>query len=183
VGENRSRPIDVRVIAATHQQLDEEIRAGNFREDLYYRLRVVEIRVPPLRERPEDIIPLVHFFTKRLLERFKLPRLSLDPASLTRLEEYPWPGNVRELENAIERATIMSEDGWIRPEHLPSDLRDHPRGALHAALGSRTLAEVERAHVLSVLDATGGNRTRAASILGISTTTLWRKLKAWDQES
>jgi DNA-binding NtrC family response regulator len=179
VGENRSRPINVHVIAATHQQLSDEIKAGTFREDLFYRLRVVEIRVPPLRERPEDIIPLAHFFIERLLKRFKLRRLSLDPSSLTRLEEYPWPGNVRELENALERATVMCEDGWVRSEHLPSDLRDVRCGPLPGVGGKRTLAEVERAHILAVLEAGGGNRTRAASILGISATTLWRKLKSW----
>jgi DNA-binding NtrC family response regulator len=179
VGENRMRPIDVRVIAATNRQLDEDVRAGRFREDLFYRLRVVEIEVPPLRKRPEDILPLARYFTRRLQEKLKFERLELDPATLTQLEAHAWPGNVRELENALERAAVMSEDGWIRPEHLPPELQSSRRAWVVGGSGGRSLADLERDYILAVLDETNGSRSRAAAILGISTTTLWRKLKAW----
>jgi len=183
VGENRMRPVDVRVIAATNRNLDEDIKEGRFREDLFYRLRVVEIDVPPLRERPEDILPLARFFTQRLIEKHKLQHLELDAASLGQLETYPWPGNVRELENALERAAVMSEDGWIRPEHLPPGMHRNRRAWLAGGAGGRTLAELERDYIMAVIEETGGSRGRAARILGISTTTLWRKLKAWGQAS
>lgn len=183
VGENRNRKIDVRVLAATNRNLQEDVRSGRFRDDLFYRLRVVEIHLPPLRERPEDIIPLARFFAERLRNKLKLGRLTLDPSNLPILESYPWPGNVRELENALERATVMSEDGWIRPEHLPPDVLDQQRASAGSGTGaSRSLEAVERDHVLAVLESTGGNRTRAAQILGISPTTLWRKLKAWSPD-
>jgi two-component system response regulator HydG len=181
VGENRVRDIDVRIIAATNRRLEEEVREGRFREDLFYRLRVVEIHIPPLRARPEDILPLARFFIERLAERLKLERLTLDAACLPILERYPWPGNVRELENAMERAAVMCDDGRIRVEHLPPALLSPDAQGGGGPRGSaRSLAEVERDHVRAVLDSVGGNRSRAAKILGIGTTTLWRKLKEWE---
>ena len=184
VGENRLRDIDVRVIAATNRSLETEVREGRFREDLFYRLRVIEIFIPPLRERPEDILSLARFFTERLKKRLNLHRLMLDPSCLQHLENYHWPGNVRELENALERASIMSEDGLIRPEHLPPGIveSDSSRsGSAHGVV--RTLADMERDHVLAVLESVNGNQTRASKILGISTTTMWRKLKEWGYAS
>jgi DNA-binding NtrC family response regulator/predicted hydrocarbon binding protein len=183
LGENAERPVDVRVIAATNRQLKDEPRQDRFREDLFYRLSVVEIEIPPLRDRPEDIVPLVRLFTERLAERLKLPGLSLDATCLDLLQSYEWPGNVRELENSLERAAVMSEEGRVLPEHFPPSLRGaraHPMGAPRGR--PRTLAELERHHILTVLEKAGGNRTRAAKILGISATTLWRKLKAWGEE-
>jgi DNA-binding NtrC family response regulator len=182
VGENRVRDIDVRIIAATNRLLEREVKEGRFREDLFYRLRVVEIHIPPLRERPEDILPLARFFTERLVERLKLERLTLDAASLPVLERHTWPGNVRELENAIERAAVMCDDGRIRVEHLPPAMLGVER---HDAAGSsgttRPLAEMEREYVLAVLKSVDGNKARAAKVLGIGTTTLWRKLKEWGE--
>ena len=178
VGESRTRAIDVRVLAATNRDLVEEMRAGRFREDLYYRLRVVEIAVPPLRERTEDILPLVRFFTERLRTKLKLPTLRLAAPCIDYLCAYSWPGNVRELENAIERAAILSRDGNMTPDLLPTGIvhGEHPVSAKSGAR-ARTLAELEAQHIESVLRQAGGNRKRAAAILGISTATLWRRLK------
>jgi len=184
VGENRVRDIDVRIIAATNRKLETEVREGRFREDLFYRLRVVEIHIPSLRERTEDILPLARYFTERLVERMKLDRLTLDAACLPVLERHPWPGNVRELENAIERAAVMCDDGRIRVEHLPPSILEPDRLRSAEAGGTkRTLAEVERDYVFTVLKSVDGNRTHAAKTLGIGATTLWRKLKEWGEAS
>jgi transcriptional regulator with PAS, ATPase and Fis domain len=181
VGENNVREIDVRIIAATNRTLQNDLREGRFREDLFYRLRVVEIHIPPLRERPEDILPLARLFTDRLMARLNLPRLSLHASCLPDLERYPWPGNVRELENALERAAVMSDDGWIRADHLPLALHEHPGNEETLGSGaSRSLRDVENAYIKNVLRSVDGNRTRAAKILSISPTTLWRKLKEID---
>jgi two-component system response regulator HydG len=184
VGENRVRDIDVRIIAATNRKLDREVREGRFREDLFYRLRVVEIHIPSLRERTEDILPLARYFTERLAGRMKFERLTLDAGCLPVLERHPWPGNVRELENAIERAAVMSDDGRIRLEHLPPSIVEPDKFKGGEPSGTtRTLSEMERDYVLAVLSSAGGNRTRAAKTLGIGATTLWRKLKEWGESS
>ena len=176
VGESRPRKIDARVMAATNRDLRAAIGAGRFREDLFYRLGVIEIEVPPLRQRPEDILPLARHFVGQLAGKLKIPNLRLEAACLDYLQGYSWPGNVRELENAIERAAILCRDGQILPEYLPPTvLHGEARGAARTV--KRTLAQVEREHIEEVLQLTGGNRTRAAAILGISGATLWRKLK------
>jgi len=178
VGEARSRKIDVRVLAATNRNLPETIASGKFREDLFYRLAVVEVRVPPLRERREDILPLARVFVQRLARKLKKPGLRLDATCLDVLQAYAWPGNVRELENAIERAAVLSRDEVILPEYLPPHIvhsRAAPGATGPAAL--RTLDQAEQDHISSVLEFTRGNRTRAAEILGISHTTLWRRLR------
>jgi DNA-binding NtrC family response regulator len=177
VGENRLKPVDARVIAATNTDLEARIAAGRFREDLLYRLRVVEIRVPPLRERREDILPLARHFGERLRARLELPRFVLDATCLDALQAHDWPGNVRELENALERAAILSPHGRIAPEHLPAPI-GAPRAGTGAAGGGRSLAEAEQAHIDAVLRDCAGNRSQAARILQISPTTLWRKLTA-----
>ncbi len=183
VGENHTRDIDCRIIAATNRDLREEIRTNRFREDLFYRLRVIEIQIPSLRERPEDILPLARFLTERLIDRLKLSRLVIHPTSVRVLEGHGWPGNVRELENALERAAILSDDGWIRPEHLPLGEERPGTHVLTEAIGARrSLAALERGYALEVLQSVAGNRSQAARILGISTTTLWRKLKSWGEE-
>lgn len=178
VGESRPRKVDVRILAATNRNLTEAIRDGAFRDDLYYRLRVIEIEVPPLRERREDILHLARLFVARFAKSLGIPALRLDSTCIDYLQEYQWPGNVRELENAIERAAVLSKDGLILPEHLPSSM-------VHPALGqstlasplSRKLADVESDHILTVMRLVGDNKTRAARALGISPATLWRKLK------
>jgi two-component system, NtrC family, response regulator HydG len=178
VGESKTRKIDVRVIAATNRNLGQAVREGAFREDLYYRLGVIEIEVPPLRDRKDDILPLARYFVSQLSRKLKMPRLRLHATCLDYLQAYFWPGNVRELENAIERAAVFCKDGLILPEDLPSHIV-HSRSMRDGAADplTRTLEQMEQAHIHAVLELTGGNRTRAAKILGISPTTLWRKLK------
>ncbi len=178
VGESKPRKIDVRVIAATNRNLSQAAAEGTFREDLYYRLGVIEIEVPPLRDRPEDVLPLARHFVSQLSRKLKLPDLRLDATCVDYLQAYAWPGNVRELENAIERSAVLCKDAVIRPEDLPSHIV-HAR-ASRAGRGdplTRTIAQVEQDHIQAVMELTNGNRTRAAEILGISPTTLWRKLK------
>jgi transcriptional regulator with PAS, ATPase and Fis domain len=176
VGENRPRRVAVRVLAATNRDLKRAIREGGFREDLYYRLAVVEIEVPPLRERQEDILPLARTFLVRCAQKFNQPKLRFDPACVELLTRHAWPGNVRELENAVERATMLCRDGLICPEHLPVAVgrAEKPPAAKD---GQDSLSRLELAHIKAVLAAEGGNRTRAAAVLGISPTTLWRRLK------
>ncbi|HEX7597341.1 MAG TPA: sigma 54-interacting transcriptional regulator, partial [Polyangia bacterium] len=177
VGETRQRKIDVRILAATNRDLAEAMKKGSFREDLYYRLRVIEIAIPPLRERKEDILPLARFFADRLRAKLKLPNLRLAAGCIDTLTAYPWPGNVRELENAIEHAAVLSRHGQITPDILPSNIV-HGVTTRPAGLASRRLDRLELEHIRSVLKESGGNRTRAAEILGISPTTLWRRMKA-----
>jgi transcriptional regulator with PAS, ATPase and Fis domain len=178
LGENRPRKIDVRVIAATHRDIKKCVAEQSFREDLYYRLIVVEIEIPPLRARPEDIIPLARYLTKNMGRKFKISGLKLSPQCLEYLQNYPWPGNIRELENALERAAVYSQDGIIQPEHLPPTItQPSPLQTIQSEKTPMTLAELEKQYIHAVLEQTGQNRSRAAKILGISTTTLWRKLK------
>ena len=183
IGENVQRPVDVRVIAATNRNLTEDVRRERFREDLYYRIAVVEIHVPPLRERPEDILPLARFLTQRLARQLNLPGLVLDASVLEPLQKYPWPGNVRELENSIERAAVVADDRRILLKNLPAAIRETATGPYGKTGGpdGRSLADIERHHILSVLDEVGGKRKQAAEILGIGAATLWRKLKSWDR--
>ncbi|MBI5818150.1 MAG: sigma 54-interacting transcriptional regulator [Verrucomicrobia bacterium] len=178
IGENEPRKIDVRIIAATNRNLLQAVREGRFREDLLYRLRVIEIEIPPLRMRKDDILPLARHFVKQLAERLKQPHLRLDATCVDFLLDYPWPGNVRELENAMERATVLCAHHVILPEHLPSNVVQPGLGQITFGETSlKTLAEIEQAHIQAVLQAVAGNQTQAAKILGISTTTLWRKTK------
>jgi two-component system response regulator HydG len=181
VGENKNRPINVRVLAATNRDLAAAMTNGSFREDLYYRLRVVEVAIPPLRERRDDILPLARFFVERFRTKLKLPALQLSADSIPYLTGYPWPGNVRELENAIEHAAILSRDGRLTPDLFPSTIV-HPTAGPGRSAGKCSLEEVERNHIEDVLRQTEGNRSQAAEILGISTTTLWRKLKRDDAQ-
>ena len=175
VGDARAIAVDARVISATHRDLRAQVASGLFREDLFYRLKVFMLRLPPLRERREDIAPLANLFASRLAPagaRFA-------PSVIERLSAYPWPGNVRELGNAVEHAVVLARGGEIQVEHLPEEIaaaRALPR-ARPATL--RTLAEAEREHVLAVLDACEGSQAEAARVLGIGRNTLWRKLREY----
>ncbi len=180
VGENQSRPIDVRVISATNQDLQALVRDGKFREDLYFRLHVVQIKVPPLRERREDILPLARYFLHRCSRRLKLPELRLGPGCVDVLLNYAWPGNVRELENALEHAAVMCSGNQITPDLLPLVLSQQG-GATPLTAPYRSLDEVELDHIRYVLRITGGNRAEAARILKIGEATLYRKLKVMNQ--
>jgi len=176
VGENRSRPINVRVLAATNRDLLADVHGARFRQDLYYRLRVVEVVVPPLRERREDILPLARQFLASSAKRFGKKPPSLAPEAAHLLLRYPWPGNVRELENALERAVALARSDRIGVDDLPAEIGAPP--AVAASTDDvRTLADVERDHIAAALRASGGNRAKAAEKLGIGTATLYRKLK------
>ncbi|MBN1269447.1 MAG: sigma 54-interacting transcriptional regulator, partial [Kiritimatiellae bacterium] len=177
VGESRPRKVDVRVIAATNRDLVQAMREGKFRDELYYRLRVIEIEIPPLRARQEDILPLTRHFVERFARTLKKPDVQLDAACVDYLQAYAWPGNVRELENAIERAVVLCPDNVIRPEYLPAAVLHPGLGEPGVVSAARTLEDVEYEHIGRMLKLTGGNKARAAGILGISPATLWRKLK------
>jgi two-component system response regulator AtoC len=183
VGEAKNRKVDVRVLAATARNLEAEVRQGRFREDLYYRINVMRIHLPPLRQRPEDIEALARLFLQRAGERSGRV-LTLTPAAMAALKAHPWPGNVRELENAVERAAVLSPDGRIGPAELwPS--AEHTGGA--ETSGADTVSrpttlreavdEAQRAAIRRALDACGGNRAQAARLLGISQRSLFYKLK------
>lgn len=172
VGDTRAFAVDVRFVCATHRDLERRVAEGRFREDLFYRLKVLVLRLPPLRERREDILVLA----RQLLaaERRAPPGLTPDAERL--LLEYAWPGNVRELANAIRHAAALAHGRPVEPEHLPEDVAA-PRPRAGGEL--RTLAEVEREHVLRVLERCGGSQVEAARVLGIGRNTLWRKLRAY----
>ena len=181
VGENRNRDVNVRVLAATNRNLVEEIRAARFRQDLYYRLRVVEITIPPLRERRDDILPLARSFLSSTAARTGRKSTGFTPAAAHQLLRYPWPGNVRELENAVERAVVLARKSRIDVDDLPPEVA---LAVPHAAVPGdvRPLADVERDYITSVLRAVGGNRAQAAAKLGIGPATLYRKLKLYGEE-
>jgi DNA-binding NtrC family response regulator len=178
VGSDEPMEVDVRIIAATNKSLEQEIKAGRFREDLYWRLNVVQLEVPPLRKRPEDIIPLARHFLAFYAHELKKGPLDFSAEVLAALVGHDWPGNVRELRNVIERAVIFATPGEpIRQAQLPPSLHpEHPHSELAPENPLRSLRELEAEHIRKVLDACGGNRTRAAEILGVSSVTLWRKL-------
>ena len=180
VGATADVPVDVRVMAATNRELDEMVREEAFRKDLFFRLRVVHLKVPPLRERREDLLPLAREFIGRFCGEYSCGPCSLSPEALDALMAYDWPGNVRELDNAMERAVVLAED---KPRIELTDLPAEVRGAagLPPPLPDHvlTLAEVERLQIVATLEHFGGNRAAAAKALGIGETTLWRKLKSY----
>ncbi len=178
VGGIRDIQVDVRVVAATNKSLDEMVREKRFREDLYYRLKVMVISIPPLRERKEDIIPIAEHFLKENSRASGGSPKSLSTESLQTLLDYHWPGNIRELKNAIERAVIISSSDVIMPEHLPQELTGGtPQSTSAFPQGKMTLQELEQQYILHVLEKAGGNKTKASEILGISRLTLREKLK------
>ena len=175
LGAARARNVDVRVIAATNRDLEKEVEAGRFREDLFWRLNVLHIHVPPLRERPSDVPPLVHHY---------LRGRAIAPDALALLTAYPWPGNVRELRNAIERATTLVPAGEVRAADLPPRIREAGRAAALVAGASRrqaTLRDLEREYILEILRQVGGNKSRASEILGLDRKTLYRKLEEYGE--
>jgi two-component system response regulator HydG len=177
VGEERARTVDVRVVAATHRDLEEEVRAGRFREDLFYRLNVVHLRIPPLRERPEDVPVLARHFLDRFARRFGVEPLHVPEAIFHRLAGHAWPGNVRELENAIEALVALSPPEGLDPSLLPGGGATGVEGA-PLALKDRVQA-YERGLVVEALRAARGNRSEAARRLGISRVTLHDKLRRY----
>lgn len=182
VGETRAFSVEVRIVCATHRDLGELVRAGRFREDLLYRLKVLTLQVPPLRERPEDVLPLA----TQLLAEAKPGARGFTPTASARLLAHGWPGNVRELQNVIQHAAALATGPAIAEEDLPDELvrpSTAPPSAVSrsAPTDLRSLAEVEREHILRVLDACQGSPTDAARVLGIARNTLWRKLRSYER--
>ncbi len=178
VGDTRSFAVDTRVVCATHRELGEQVRRGLFREDLYYRLKVLTVRVPPLRERGEDILPLAEQFLHD--EGHLEARLSPEAAQV--VTAYGWPGNVRELASAMKHGAALAAGALIRPEDLPEELLRGTGRTAPASAGERdlrSLLEVEREHILRVLDACQGSQAEAARVLGIGRNTLWRRLRSY----
>ena len=188
VGGNTDQAMDVRVIASTNRELSEMVEAREFREDLFYRLNVMSIRVPALRERSSDVPELATHFLASFAAEFGKQFTSFSAAAMDRLQAHDWPGNVRELRNTIERAALLGPGGSVLPEHLGLGEATGPRGS-HAGpgaeglpLGDRSLKSVEEALIRRVLDENAGNRSRSARVLGINRTTLYNKLKAYGIE-
>ena len=185
VGGGVDITVDVRVVAATHRDLAKLVSEGRFREDLYFRLNVVPVHVPALRERVADIPPLAEHFVARFCRELGRPTARLNPAALERLQGYRWPGNVRELRNVIERVLLLEADDEIRPEHLPPEMSGHAALVGGAAIDPfpagavRPLAELEKMAIEHALRVCEGNKTRAASLLGIARQTLRTKLKEY----
>jgi NtrC-family two-component system response regulator AlgB len=179
VGETRTRRADVRVVAATNRDLEADVKSGGFREDLLYRLNVIEVKVPALRERPEDILPLAHRFLGFFARTVGRAIPELAPAAARVLQDYAWPGNVRELRNAIERAVILWPSSRLEPQAFPERIAGaRERGPLIG--GDFTIDEVERAHIMTVM-ARARTMDDAAAVLGIDASTLWRKRKRYDE--
>ena len=175
VGAERSIKVNARVVAATNRDLRAAVDAGTFREDLYFRLGAFIITVPPLRDRREDIPPLVHNFLVRAASRMKKDVSSVSADAMTALMNYRWPGNVRELEHAVERAVILANYPNIRVRDLPPEITQKSRA--RAGDDTLDLQEQERVMIERALERFGGNRRKAAEALKISTVTLWRKMK------
>jgi two-component system response regulator HydG len=179
VGENRSRPVDVRVVAATNRDLTHGIAGGAFRKDLYYRLKVVELRVPALRERRDDVLPLARVLLADAAVRMKRKISGLAPSAADQLLRYEWPGNVRELENAMERAVALARGARVELEDLPEEVRQALPMPVATTGTVRPLEEVEKEYILAALKLNGGNQTHTAKELGIGSATLYRKLKSY----
>ena len=196
VGGSSTLKVDVRIVATTNRDLPAEVQAGKFREDLYYRLHVLPIVMPPLRERPEDVLPLARHFAEIYSKQNGLSTPHFSPSAERRLAEWTWPGNVRELENAVHRAVILAEDGEIGGNLLAFDPQPHTAqkplftlvtdkgnymGCISAAspLANRTIADIEREAILCTLEATRGNKTEAARRLGVTARTLSNKMRLW----
>jgi len=185
VGGTEEISIDVRILAATHRNLKEEVEKGTFRQDLFYRLNVVHLHIPPLRERKDDIPLLVNYFLAKFAPSDGIIK-GISPEALLRLQEHDFPGNARELENTIERSLALCDDSEIKVHHLPSDISQDiqvSKPSFYATKPNKSLEENEREYILSVLKSVDGNKTKAAKIIGIDRVSLWRKLKKYNKLS
>jgi two-component system response regulator HydG len=183
LGTNTEVPFDARILCATHVDLDAAVEAGRFRRDLYYRLNVVRVDLPPLRDRGMDVVRLASVFLKRVCERDQRPPLEVTPEVAERLLAYPWPGNVRELENCMDRLAALAQGPVVSAAHLPDKLKTFQRDRFQLNVDEAQeilpLDEVEKRYVLRVLQLVGDNRSRAAAALGIDRRTLYRRLESW----
>ena len=178
VGSTKLERIEARIIAATNRKLEQAVQEGTFREDLFYRLHVIPISVPPLRERRDDI-PLLtdHFISKYNTERRSVRGAT--PAALEILSQHPWSGNVRELENVIQQAIAFGSGDWIRPVDLPASIRPSEKNTHTSSQGVKPIKDLEKEAIIEALKLTAGNRIRAAKLLGIGKTTLYEKIKRY----
>jgi DNA-binding NtrC family response regulator len=172
IGANKARKVDVRVVAASNRSLQTQVKDGKFREDLFFRLNVVRLLLPPLRERHGDVSLLAHYFLKKYTEAYTLD-VRFHPSAIAALEAHHWPGNVRQLQHLVERLVVLSQDGRIHAHHVNEGLLTPVEAQ---AAGSESLADIEMEQIRRVLDATRGNKAKAARILGIERKTLYRKL-------
>lgn len=180
VGDNQPTKVDVRILTATNKDLEQEVVCGRFREDLFYRLNVIPIMVPALRNRKDDIPDLVHHFTLQYAERMKKVQLDLSVDALRRMQEYNWPGNVRELENFIERLTALSQKANVQEADVIAHLSRNTKPLnAHTSVGDVTLSELEKRAIMDAMHRYQNNHRLVSEKLGISTTTLWRKLKEY----
>jgi two-component system response regulator HydG len=184
VGATEAIPVDVRIIAATNRDLEEEIRRGNFRSDLFYRLNVIALNLPPLRDRRDDLLLLLEAFLQAMAQESGSDPKALSSDALDAVMVYEWPGNVRELENALEHAVVLSRGNLIEAAALPERITKRRKEPLVAERSYRnpTLEVIERAYIMWVLQAEGGNKTRAAEVLGIDPSTLYRKLSRYEEQ-
>jgi two-component system response regulator HydG len=184
VGATEAIPVDVRIMAATNRDLEEEMRRATFRSDLFYRLNVIAINLPPLRERREDILLLIESFLQHLATEQQVEPKALSADTLDAVMVYEWPGNVRELENALEHAWVLSKANVIEPSALPERITKRKKEPLvsERSYANPTLDVIERAYIMYVLQSEGGNKTRAAEVLGIDPSTLYRKLSRYEEQ-
>ncbi|HLE88241.1 MAG TPA: sigma-54 dependent transcriptional regulator [Candidatus Brocadiaceae bacterium] len=186
VGGNKAIYVDTRIIAATNENLEKAVESGKFRKDLFYRINVIRIHIPPLRERREDIPPLVEYFLEKILEKFKKGKRVFSEEALYAFMNYDWPGNIRELQNMIERAVALSKSEIINVDELPLPVEEFAALSRNPLDDDKkksfivtTLAEQEKNAIIEALNKYGGNQTKVSQVLGISTTTLWRKIKKY----
>ena len=176
VGDTEERAANVRLISATNTDLNLAVEKGTFREDLFYRLSVIPLRIPDLKDRREDIAPLAYHFVRKFNTGYKIEGIRKDALEL--LLEYPWPGNVRQIENVIERAVILRKAGLIQPRDLPEEIASRT-----APPSAKSLEETEREYILQLLRECNGNQTQVSRILGINRRTLYRKLRKYNAEA
>jgi two-component system response regulator AtoC len=182
-GRTSASPFDVRIMVSSQLDLRKLVEAGKFKDELYYRLNILELVIPPLRDRKDDIAPLCSYFIQKYAGEFskKVEHLSEDVIST--FMTYDFPGNVRELEHIIERAVILADGNTIEHKHLPRRFLKDGFGTSEPEKKFMTLAELEKQHILEVMEAVGGNKSKATELLGISRTALWRKLKTYEEDS
>ena len=183
LGSTQATAVDIRLIAATHRDLPDEVAAGRFRQDLYYRLDVVGLHLPPLAERRDDIPLLAFYFLHKHAARMSRAVDDIEPAAMAALLDYDYPGNIRELENIIERGVALAQEGLLTMASLPGSFAEYSVHVVRETAGRLpTLAEREAEYIRYVLERSGQNRTRAAKVLGIDRVSLWRKLKKYGME-
>jgi DNA-binding NtrC family response regulator len=180
VGGQNEISVDVRIVSASNADLQAEVAAGRFRNDLFYRLKVMDLTLPPLRKRSEDIPELAYYFLRKYAAKYEKKISAISHATLQRLVTYSWPGNIRELENCISRALIMESSASLQPDSLPPELIPSSTKRQEENLPIMPLSEVEKMMIQKALIQTHGNKAQAAQLLGIDTSTLWRKMKRWE---